>query len=273
MTQPGTTHLHSGTANRLFCREYGTAGRGAREPLFILHGLLGCSDNWHNVARTLAADGPVYVPDLRNHGRSFHSTEFVYEVLTEDVRRLLTERGIPRIALLGHSMGGKAAMLFACCHPECVTHLIVADIAPRAYPPTPPPSFTALLQLNLRRLGRREDVDAALAPQVPDTDIRQLLLKNLVRTPDGGLSWRANMRVLYDRYAELTAALALPRPFPGPTLFLCSGSSGYVTAADQPGMRELFPTCRFETIPDAGHWLHADAPDAFVRAARGFLAG
>ncbi len=250
---------------KLFCRTY---GRG--EPLVILHGFLGCSDNWHTLAGRLGGRFRVLVPDLRNHGRSPHASGFGIPELAGDIRRLLDDHGIGRAALLGHSLGGKAAMRLALDAPERIERIAVADIAPRAYPPRTFPEVDAMLALDRATLASRADADAALAAAVPDAAVRGLLLKNLERGDDGRLRWRCNLAALARHAARILEPVDGP-PFPGPALFLRGGRSDYVTDADLPAIRRLFPRAESAIIPGAGHWLHADAPDAVLEQLLRFL--
>ncbi len=249
----------------LFHRTY---GRG--EPLVILHGFLGCADNWHTLAARLGERFRVLVPDLRNHGRSPHAPEFGIPELAGDVTALLDTHGIARAALLGHSLGGKAAMRLALDAPERVARLVVADIAPRAYPPRPFPELDAMRALGPATLASRAEADAALAQAVPDAAVRALLLKNLDRGSDGRLRWRCNLESLARNAARILDAVDGP-PCPVPALFLRGGRSDYVTDADLLEIRRLFPHAESATLPDAGHWLHADAPAAFLAEVTRFL--
>ncbi len=244
---------------------------GSGAPLFVLHGLLGCSDNWHSVARALGRRFTVVVPDLRNHGRSFHHESFTYAELMDDVVRLMSRFGVTQAPVIGHSMGGKLAMNLALTQPERVARLIVVDIAPRSYPPLHTEILTAMLGANLATAKRRSDVEAQLAACVPDARIRQFLLKNLARRRRGGFRWRANIASLQRHYAHVLDAQQSGTPFTQPTLFLRGGRSDYIESGDLDGIVALFPKAVVETVTKAGHWVHADTPEAFVRAVLTFL--
>jgi pimeloyl-ACP methyl ester carboxylesterase len=174
--------------------------------------------------------------------------------------------------LLGHSMGGKTAMTTALRYPERVRSLIVADMAPRAYTPGHDALLEALASLDLSSVTSRQQADEHLAAQgVSNWGVRQFLLKNLTRT-DGGYAWAPNLDVLRARYEEVLAPVTSDNSYDGPTLFIRGGTSGYVRDDDWPGIERLFPNARLVTIPDAGHWVHAEAPQAFGDAVTTFLA-
>jgi pimeloyl-ACP methyl ester carboxylesterase len=245
--------------------------RGAGPPLVILHGLLGAAQNWGGFTQKLAPHHRVIALDLRNHGRSPWSAVMDYPAMAEDVRLTLDEMGIERAALLGHSMGGKAAMAFAFAHPERLSRLIVADIAPVTYPPQQLPLIAAMRGLDVARLPGRQAADAALAAAVPDAFVRGFLLQNLTAEPAGGYRWRANVAVLE---AAMPAIAGFPEPdrvHGGPTLFIRGGASDYVPPAAEPRIRALFPDLRLVTIPNAGHYLHVERPAEFLAAVETFL--
>ena len=244
---------------------------GNGPPLIILHGLLGSLDNWIPLASTLAVDCSVFVLDLRNHGRSPHANEFDYEVMAADVADFIRDHNLGPVKLLGHSMGGKTAMRFAQLHPDSVEKLVVADMAPRAYPPHHAALLDALLALDLKSFRRRDEMDVALAATVPEKTMRQFLLKNLGRDATGAFCWKPNLRAIRENYPGLNAALPAGRRYAGPTMFVRGGESAYVTDADFTDARGSFPQAELRTIAGAGHWVHADAPADFARILRDFL--
>jgi esterase len=244
---------------------------GIGPPLLVLHGLFGSLDNWAGISRQLAHSCQVFSLDLRNHGRSPHSDSFNYDLMADDILEFLESQHLRQTNLLGHSMGGKAAMLFALRHPDRAGKLIVADMAPKAYPPVHRPILDALGALDLASFERRNQVDAALAPAIPQTAVRQFLLKNLDTDNHGRLYWKLNLEAIARHYDELTFPIEGDRPFPGPALFIRGGRSDHVLDTDLDPIRRLFPQAQFVTIPDAGHWVHADAPDAFAQAVVDFL--
>ena len=251
---------------RLHFKEF---GRG--EPLVVLHGLFGSSDNWLGVAPRLAESFHVFILDLRNHGQSPHSGEMNYPLMAADVAEFLDTRKLESAFVLGHSMGGKVAMQLALDFPVRVEKLVVADMSPRAYPPEYEDFFPALLALDLNNPHSRREMEGALAPAIPSLAIRRFLLKNLGHNPDGTYFWKLNLRGIQSNYPRLSEAVAGERPFLKPALFISGGKSDYVLETDKPEIRNLLPGAQFHAILQAGHWLHADAPEEFVQSVIGFL--
>jgi esterase len=245
--------------------------KGGGEPLVMLHGLFGSSDNWMGVAPRLAEQFHVLAPDLRNHGRSPHSSEMNYPLMANDVAEFLDARGLSEVFLVGHSMGGKTAMQFALQHPQCVRKLIVVDMAPRTYKPVHEPILAALLALDLSSFQTLKQIEDALAPSIPGLALRRFLLKNIGRNPDGTLFWKINLRGVADNYSRLNEPISAEKPFGKPTLFLRGGNSNHVTKADEPLIQQLFPQVEIQTIEGASHWVHADAPEEFVQRVTNFI--
>ncbi|MCX8100172.1 MAG: alpha/beta fold hydrolase [Geminicoccaceae bacterium] len=247
---------------------------GEGPPVLVLHGLLGQGRNWASLAKPLAARRRVVLVDLRNHGRSPHDPVMTYAAMAADLLALLDRLGLERASLLGHSMGGKAAMVFALGHPERVARLVVVDVAPVDYGPRPDFEcyLRAMLAIDPARFARRAEVEAALAEVAPDPRIRAFLASNLdVR--DGRLLWLPNLPVLL---AALPAIAGFPAELPPapaslPVLAIRGARSDYVRAEHEPAFRRLFPALRLETVADAGHWVHADAPAAVLALLEGFL--
>jgi pimeloyl-ACP methyl ester carboxylesterase len=244
--------------------------RGAGPPVLILHGLFGSHQNWLPVARELSGAFRVIAADLRNHGRSPHHSDTNYAIMAGDVQHLLQELDLENVALIGHSLGGKVAMQLALTHPTVVSRLIVVDIAPRAYRLVHDEIFTALRQLDLNNVHSRTQADELLAASIPHRGTRHFLLTNLVRLPGGGWRWRVNLDGLHANREQLTGALQ-GEPFSGPALFIRGERSDYVTETDLADLRRLFSQAEWVTIPGAGHWVHVDAPEPFVKAVRSFL--
>ena len=244
---------------------------GDGPPLVILHGLLGSLDNWVPIAQQLAVHFKVLLPDLRNHGRSPHAEDSHYEAMADDIRRLLNDLDIRAAHLLGHSMGAKVAMRFAQLHAQAVQRLVVVDMSPREYAPRFDVLLDAMHAIDLSRFQRRDEVDAILTGAIPDKSVRQFLLKNLGRDGAGRLFWKPNLASLRANYGNLRAALPTDDRFRGPTLFMRGESSDYVRDEDLPAIRTLFPGALLETIPGAGHWVHADAPGRFTEVVTRFL--
>lgn len=250
---------------QLFFHEY-----GAGHPLIILHGLLGSLDNWHTLSTIFARSFRVIAVDQRNHGRSRHSEEMTYEAMAQDIVELLDRLDLSTAHVLGHSMGGKSAMQLALRHRQRISKLIVVDIAPRAYPPLHDEIFEALLSVNLAALESRQQVDEALAVSIGNRAIRQFLMKNLARNPAGGFSWRPDVRALKDNYSLISAEITDTRPFPRPTLFVKGSRSPYISESDKADILRLFPKAEIVSV-EAGHWVHADAPEPFAAAVMSFL--
>jgi pimeloyl-ACP methyl ester carboxylesterase len=237
----------------------------------VLHGLFGSLDNWHTVSSALAAHFQVLAVDQRNHGRSFHSPEMSYPLMAEDLFEFLERQCLERASLLGHSMGGKTAMEFALRYPARLDNLIVVDIAPRAYSPRHRHILEALLSLDLAACGSRRQMEDALAPAIQGKVTRQFLLKSVERDPHGAFRWRMNLQGIADNYGRLCEALDQGRACSQPALFIGGGESDYLLAEDFDSIRRLFPRARFHTLAGAGHWVHADAPQAFARLVLDFL--
>lgn len=245
---------------------------GSGRPLIILHGFLGMSDNWKSLGSQFAEAGfQVHLVDQRNHGRSFWSDRFDYPTLAEDLRQYMDHHKIIRTALLGHSMGGKTAMLFACMFPERVLRLLVTDIAPKYYPPHHKWIIDALNALPAGRIETRNQADALLSESIKDWGIRQFLLKNLHWVKPGQLGFRMNLPVLSQSMEAIGAPLPSGARYEGPVLFLRGGKSPYIADGDLPGIREHFPQATLETLPGAGHWLHAEKPAEFFRLSLEFM--
>ncbi len=244
---------------------------GEGEPLIILHGLFGSLDNWQGIAKELSDRFRVYIVDQRNHGRSPHSEVMNYEVMANDLLELMDDQNLQTAHVMGHSMGGKTAMKFALTYPERCNKLIVVDIAPKAYPPGHEEIFRALFALDPSKISSRAEADRQLSRYIDNVNIRLFLLKNLQRTPDGHFAWKMNLPVLYKNYKHITEAIEASQPFDHPTLFIRSETSSYILDSDIAEIRRLFPKARIVTIKNTGHWIHAEAPEAFLQTVRAFL--
>lgn len=238
-------------------------------PFVVLHGLLGSSDNWQTLAGSWAEHRPVVLVDQRNHGRSPHHPSHVYPDMVVDLLDTLDHLGIQQADLLGHSMGGKTVMHFADRHPARCRKLIIADMAPIAYPPHHTPLFDALAALDLTQFGRRQEVDAALATAIPEPGIRQFLLKGLHRVAPDRFAWRYNLPVLRRHLADMTAFLPLGT-VDLPSLALYGTRSDYVTGRGLEALQRHFPRLEATGL-EAGHWLHAEQPAAFAERVEAFL--
>jgi esterase len=248
----------------LYDRNLGGAGE---PPLVLLHGLLGSSRNWQTAGRELAARRRVFALDLRNHGLSPHASEMSYGSMMGDVLAWLDAHGTGPVELVGHSMGGKVAMLLACRRPERVARLVVVDIAPKAYQwPERRKEFAAMNGLDLASLRSRADAESRFEALVPGWAERKFLTTNLERTQDGW-KWQIGL-------PEITAALpqleenpiAAGDRYAGPALFITGEKSAYTVPSDRGAILGHFPAARFEVIAGSGHNPHIEAREAFVRA-------
>lgn len=243
--------------------------QGSGPPLVCLHGLFGSGRNWVGIASALEDRFEVILPDLRNHGASPWSDEMTYAAMADDLAALLDRLGLARVRLLGHSMGGKAAMALALTAPERLSHLVVADIAPVAYPPALETYIEAMRAVDLARVDRRDQADAALAPAVPEPGIRSFLLQNLERR-EGRFAWRLNLEALARAMPAIRGFpdLSTAEPFQAPCCFIRGARSDYVRDEHLPLIRALFPTATLRTVEGAGHWVHAEQPQGFLAALR-----
>ncbi len=245
---------------------------GEGPPLAILHGLFGSGRNWASIAQLLAAHHRVVALDLRNHGAAPWANTMDYDQMANDVRATLYARGYHRYGLLGHSMGGKVAMVAALQHGAEVERLVVVDIAPVKYPPHHLAHVQAMRGLDLAGLNRRSEADARLAPSIPNPAERAFLLQNLV-FEDGRARWRLNLAAIEQAMPGLVDFPELPPTavYDGPALFIAGGQSDYLCPEHEPAIRRLFPRAEITRIDNAGHWLHAEQPGAFLAIVEPFL--
>lgn len=245
---------------------------GSGQPFVFLHGFLGMSDNWKTLGNQFSEDHyQVHLLDQRNHGRSFHSDDFNYDVMVEDLIAYCEAHQLKNIILLGHSMGGKTAMLFAMEHPELVSKLIVADISPRYYPVHHETILKGLSALDFDILKSRGEADDVLKQYVSDFGTRQFLLKNLYWETKEKLGLRLNLEVLKANINEVGEALPMHSKFLKDTLFLRGDKSEYIAVEDEILIKTHFPEAKIVTISNAGHWLHAENPVDFYNEVSNFL--
>ncbi len=238
-------------------------------PLVILHGLFGFSDNWQTHAKKLAAYYRVVLVDLRNHGHSPWSDEFSYQLMVNDLKELVDDLGIQKMHLLGHSMGGKVAMLFAQQYTKSIDKLLVVDIGIKAYPMHHQHILAGMHAIDLNTITARSQAEAILKEHIDSDGVRQFLLKNLYWKDKGQLAWRMNVDVLEREMPEILAALPEKETFV-PTLFIRGALSNYILDEDFSAIEEVFPEAEFVTIDHAGHWVHAEAPEEFIDAVLSF---
>ena len=245
---------------------------GAGKPLLILHGFLGMSDNWKTIAMQFAIHGfQVHLLDLRNHGKSFHSEDFSYEVMAQDVLDYCKTNHLEKVSIIGHSMGGKTAMLFAATYPEMVEKLVVADIGPKFYPQHHQIIFDALNAVDFSKKPSRTEVEEIISKYITDFGTRQFLLKSLYWLEPGQLAFRFNLAVFNTKKDEIGVALPENAIFNKPTLFIRGGNSNYILDEDFQNIQHHFPDSKIETIPNVGHWLHAENPQLFYEMTNSFL--
>ncbi len=247
---------------------------GSGAPILILHGLLGSGDNWISVARILSENYTVYLIDLRNHGHSPHSEIHTYKSMVEDLDELIQYENLKKIHLLGHSMGGKAAMLFGAIYPEKVYTLTLVDIAPDGYGimahNTQVQShlniLIAMQNADLSKVNNRTEADKLLAGFIPDLAIRQFIMKNLHRNPNNSFIWKINIPVLINFLPEIMGPLPVKSIQAFPVLFLKGEYSDYLSDKHLSSVADYFPHAIIITIPGAGHWIQADKPDLLIDA-------
>jgi esterase len=253
---------------KLFYRHFGEG-----KPLIILHGLFGQSDNWVSIGRRFAENFSVFIPDQRNHGQSPHATVHTYPALSDDLFDFMEEHQLDDAILIGHSMGGKAAMTFALEHPEMVNKLVVVDISPRKYPERNVHTqvITQMLSINLSLLKSRTEVERILEEKMPDPRIRFFILKNLYYKMPGVLSWRLNLDAINHNLDHLFDGIQSDHAFVKPTLFVKGGLSDYIIDEDIPSINRLFQNATLKTIPGASHWVNADAPEELITIIKDYL--
>lgn len=245
---------------------------GQGSPLLILHGFLGMADNWKTLGTKYAENGfEVHLMDLRNHGRSFHCEDFTYELMVKDILAYVESKNLNKINVLGHSMGGKVAMLFATTHPDKVERLLVADIAPKFYPAHHHRIIEGLNALDFSEISSRTEADEKLAEYLSDRGVRQFLLKNLYWKTKEQLGLRINLEVLSNAQEEIGEPLPSTSSFEGKTLFLRGSKSEYIHPDDKGEILRYFPKASIATIDNAGHWLHAENPTQFFEKSMAFL--
>jgi esterase len=251
---------------QLFHRDLGGTGHS---PLVILHGMLGSSRNWQTAGRDLAANYHVFALDLRNHGSSPHADDMTYAAMVDDVLSWLDRHELPKVTLLGHSMGGKVAMLLACRHPQRVERLIVVDMAPKDYFwVAHRAEFAAMNELNLTHLKSRAEAELRFEARVDDWAMRKFLATNLERAanPADGWRWSINLPALTAALSSLEKnPLTAADRFEGPTLFVTGGRSRYVLLEDHAAIKRHFPAVKIEALPESGHNPHMEAREKFTR--------
>ncbi len=257
--------------SNIFNTNIGVPPSGVRR-LLILHGFLGMSDNWKTLATQFATeDFEVHAIDLRNHGRSFHSDDFGYEIMAQDILEYCQANNLNKIDIIGHSMGGKVAMLFATTYPEMVNKLIIADIGPKLYSQHHQSILAGLNAVDFSKKPSRTEVDEIVKNYIPDFGTRQFLLKSLYWQTLEQLAFRFNLAVFNKKIDEIGKALPNNNIFEKETLFIRGGNSNYILDEDLNAIKTHFPMAILETIPNVGHWLHAENPKMFFEITIDFL--
>ena len=254
---------------QLFYRKFGEG-----KPLIILHGLFGISDNWVSFAKKIAELGyEVYIPDQRNHGQSPQSPSFNYLALVDDLFEFIDEHELEDVSVLGHSMGGKVAMRFALENTQYISKLIVVDISMRAYEARPHHKniLKAMQQVDFSKIKSRKEVEEILAKYISEPKIRLFVMKNLHRISGNEFEWRLYLDGILDNLDEMFDGIEPDEAFDKPSLFIRGGASDYVRDSDIPDINKAFPNHTLHTIPNATHWVHAEAPELFYQYVSEFL--
>ncbi|TWX54593.1 alpha/beta fold hydrolase [Colwellia hornerae] len=244
--------------------------QGSGADIILIHGLFGSLENLNMVAKGLKDNYRVTNIDVRNHGLSFHKNAMSYQELAQDVIELMARINIERAHILGHSMGGKIAMQLALDHSEKIDKLIIADIAPVAYPPHHTQIIEGLQNIKLDDISNRKDADNQLSPYVDDIGVRQFLLRNLV-AKDGKFNFKCNLDNIQQCYPQIMAANQGKQAFKGETLFIKGGNSNYITTEHRDIIQALFPNSRAKIIQGTGHWLHAEKTTVFNKIVNEYL--
>ncbi|RME18920.1 MAG: alpha/beta fold hydrolase [Bacteroidetes bacterium] len=251
---------------KLFFRKYGQG-----QPLIILHGLFGQSDNWNTLAKKFSENGlQAYIVDLRNHGQSPHDDEMNYEVMARDVKELVDAESIQSPVMMGHSMGGKVTMMFDRLYPDVLKKLIVVDILPKQYPGGHTEVFQALNAVNFDLVKTRKDAEDILRQHLKDEAVIQFLLKNIHWETAERLNWRFNLSVIQKNYENILAEIPYYQSLK-PCLFLRGERSSYIKDEDEHLIKRYYPAAELVRIPHAGHWIHAEQPQLFMQAVLQFL--
>ncbi|KGJ91311.1 alpha/beta fold hydrolase [Colwellia psychrerythraea] len=247
---------------------------GTGKHIVLIHGLFGSLENLNMVAKPLSQDYCVTSVDVRNHGDSFHASTMEYSELAQDIINLLEHLHIDSCVLLGHSMGGKIAIQVALLHPERISKLIIADIAPVSYPPHHLQIIAGLQAIDLSNVKKRKDADTQLAPYVDNVGVRQFLLRNLALNSQGSFSFKCSLSNIALCYPQIMKANEIPVEkvaYTGPTLFIKGGDSDYIQAKHRDAIALLLPNSKAKIIQGAGHWLHAEKTTAFNKIVRDFI--
>lgn len=253
---------------KLFYRQFGNG-----KPIIILHGLFGLSDNWVSVGKLLAHNYRVIIPDLRNHGQSPHSNNFNYDAMTSDISELLDDLELSSAIVMGHSMGGKVAMQFALQYPEKTDKLIVVDMSMRQYVERQSQIeiLKAIMAIDFEQVDSRSEISELLKQSITEEKVRLFIMKNLYRKTRIQLGWRPDLTAIYQNIDYIFEAISGDNVYEGASLFIHGENSDYVLKSDISQILHHFPQAIFKVVPAAGHWVHADNPDGFLKEVIAFL--
>ncbi len=227
-------------------------------------------DNWHTIAATMGNSFQVWTLDQRNHGKSPHTEDMSFKLMSADLDEFISQNNIPPCYLIGHSMGGKTAMQFAFDYPEKLVKLIIADIAPKGYDTSHDHIIEVLESVDFTKVNRRADAEAMLRLKIQDEGTVQFLLKNLNRNGDK-YEWKMNLEAIKNHYDAIIGPVELGKVFDKPALFIKGGASDYITEGDKPEIKRQFPNAEFITFEGIGHWVHAEAPQLFMDTVIDFI--
>jgi esterase len=251
----------------LFYRKYGNG-----EPIVFLHGLLGMSDHWVSIAKAFEKDYTVYIPDLRNHGRSFHSETFNYSVMCDDLKEMFDENNIAEAFIVGHSMGGKLAMLFTDTYPEAVKKFVIADMGIKEYSSKPFEEFLKKINcIEIKHLKNRQQAENILSEMKFEKGFVQLIIKNISFDSNGTAFWKFDLNSIRLNLKEIHKKIEFRNIISQSALFIYGGQSNFIRSADIPEIKKHFSNVNFFKMGNASHWLHADDPETIIREIKTFL--
>jgi pimeloyl-ACP methyl ester carboxylesterase len=246
---------------KLFFQKFGKSAK----KIVVLHGLFGSGDNWRTTIKVFENEFTIFLVDLRNHGRSFHHPDHNYALMAQDLNQLFEEQHIHNAVLVGHSMGGKAAIEFTTANPDKVSKLIVVDIGLRQYTGHHSHIFEGLFSVPINTISERSQAEAILKQYIPDKSTVSFLMKSLYRKSEGGFAWRFALDYLYQQYYNILSPVFPNKQINLPTYFILGEKSQYVIPEEYDEIKKQLVTATFITIPNAGHWVHVDNPDDFIK--------
>jgi pimeloyl-ACP methyl ester carboxylesterase len=245
---------------------------GDKTPMMIIHGYFGMGENWKTMAKRFSEHYQVHLVDLRNHGNSFHTDSFSYELMVEDLVHYIHHHQLEKVTIIGHSMGGKSTMLLAATYPELIDRLVIVDIAPKFYPPHHQDIIDALIDVDFDKVTSRKDVEKVLSQHLNNPVVVSFFLKSLYRNEDGNYSFRFNLDSLTKNNFEVGKVMLQENiRFEKPTLFVRGEDSDYIMQEDYQLIEKHFTAVNIQSIPKSGHWLHVEKPNEFYEIASSFL--